>query len=118
MIRDLSGIYEPQQINEICFQYKIWSYISKMEDVCKACGTHMPIGSKSTTGTCSNRCHQVVKRAKAKNEQTPIESIQEEAMDKLESIRSVWDKAKQHPYRSEYPWHKVDEGWKVIHLLN
>ena len=117
MIRDLSGLYSPQQINEISFQYKVWSYLSKLDDCCEGCGDYLPIGSKSTTKTCSNRCHQLVKRSLEKGDPTPIQVIRDEASDKKEQIVSLWNKSKQYGYRSDYNWHQVTEGWKVLGIL-
>ena len=117
MIRDLSGLYKPEQINEISFQYKVWSYLSKLEDCCEGCGDYLPIGSKSTTKTCSNRCHQLVKRAYEKDESSPIQVIRDEAIDRLSQIETLWGKSKQYGYCSDYNWHQVTEGWKVIGII-
>ena len=118
MVRDLSGLYEPEQINEICFQYKIWSYLASLEDCCEACGAHLPLGSKSTTKTCSNRCHQLVKRSTNKEEHTPIAMIRLESKERVRSIIALWEKSKQYPYKTAYSWHKVSLGWKVTSILN
>ena len=117
MIRDLSGLYKPKQINEISFQYKVWSYLSKMEDCCEGCGDYFPIGSRSTTKTCSNRCHQLVKRSIEKGEDTPIQTIRCEASGRLSNIESLWEKSKQYEYCVEYNWHQVSEGWKVLGII-
>jgi len=117
LIRDLSGLYQPPQINEICFQYKIWHYLSHLEECCESCGNHLPIGSKSTTKTCSNRCHQLVKRSQEKGEPTPMDNIRIESREKLQCILSVWDKSKQYPYKEAYPWHKVTDGWRVASII-
>ena len=117
MIRDLSSLYEPSQINEICFQYKIWYYLSEIENCCEACGNHLPIGSKSTSKTCSNKCHLIVKRNKSKGESTPMEDIRNESKERLQNILMVWDKASEQPYKTVYQWHKVIDGWKVASKL-
>ena len=117
MIRDLSGLYSPEQINEICFQYKVWSFLSNLEDCCEGCGDHLPIGSKSTTKTCSNRCHQLVKRSREKSETPPIATIRLEASERLSHINNLWEKSKTYGYKKDYPWHRVSDGWKVISIL-
>ena len=117
MIRDLSGLYSPEQINEICFQYKVWSFLSNLEDCCEGCGDHLPIGSKSTTKTCSNRCHQLVKRSREKSEAPPIETIRLEATERLSHINNLWKKSKTYGYKKDYPWHQVADGWRVISIL-
>ncbi len=117
LVRDLSSLYEPSQINEICFQYKIWHYLSNLRECCEACGNHLPIGSKSTSKTCSNRCHILVKRMKDKGETTPMEDIRIESREKLQAILSVWDKAAKQPYKTAYPWHKVVDGWRVASII-
>ena len=117
MIRDLSGLFDPEQINEIFFQYKVWSFLSGLSDCCEGCGDYLPIGSKSTTGTCSNRCHQLVKRASEKGEISPMDTIRKEASERLEHINSLWEKSKQYDYKKDYPWHQVSDGWKVASIL-
>jgi len=117
MIRDLSGLFSPEQINEICFQYKVWSFLSELNDCCEGCGDYLPIGSKSTTGTCSNRCHQLVKRAAEKDEISPIQTIRKEASERLQHINSLWEKSKQYGYKKDYAWHQVSDGWKVVSIL-
>ena len=117
MIRDLSGLYSPEQINEICFQYKVWSFLSNLEECCEGCGDHLPIGSKSTTKTCSNRCHQLVKRSREKSETPPIATIRLEASERLSHINNLWEKSKTYGYKKDYPWHQVSDGWKVISIL-
>lgn len=117
MIRDLSGLYSPDQINEICFQYKVWSFLSNLEDCCEGCGDHLPIGSKSTTKTCSNRCHQLVKRSRERSETPPIQTIRLEAAERLSHINNLWEKSKTYGYKKDYPWHQVADGWRVISIL-
>ena len=117
MIRDLSGMCEPEQINEIAFQYRIWTYLSGLETCCEGCGGYLPIGSRSTSQTCSNRCHLLVKRATNKGNDTPMEVIRKESAKKLSAIMSVWEKSKTFDYKTDFAWHKVHGGWKVASTL-
>jgi hypothetical protein len=118
MVRDLSSLYSPEQINEIVFQYRIWSFLMKLDDCCEGCGGFMPIGSRSTTKTCSNRCHQLVKRAYDKGQVSPIQEMRNQAEDKMSQINLLWEKASKGEYKRNFAWHQVTEGWRVLSIMD
>lgn len=116
LIRSLAMTYQPSLLNQIQFQYKIWTFIAALIDCCESCGDHLPIGSRSTTSTCSNRCHKLVVRAREKGEPAPMEIIRTEAKARLDSIHNLSQRpaiANGADLLSNYPWHRVTDGWKA-----
>ena len=105
----LASKYEPETVNKIMFQYKIWKYIENLDEYhyCQACGQHLVV-SKSTTKTCSPRCHKIVKR----HETSPIEEIKIESQKKLNTIKKMSQVTIQIP--DDYPWHKLNDGWTYV----
>jgi len=104
----LASQFEPEDVNKIMFQYKIWKFISEINgQYCKACGTPI-FNSRTTSGTCSPRCHKIVKR----HQTTPIEEIQAEAEKKLQIITKM--ASVNISIRTDYPWHKLNDGWTYV----
>jgi len=98
---------DPTTINSIIFQYRMWAYILELENYCYSCGTTLSPESKSTTDTCSPRCHKVVKRS----EMAPMEFLKKEALKRMKIVEE-FSKKPSDENTNEFPWHLVNDGWK------
>ena len=106
---------DPQTINKILYQYRLWKYIYSLDNCCQACGEVLRPDSKSTTQTCGGRCHKVVKRC----ETAPMDELKVAAQQRIAvveqyaGLRDVMQPTI-HPHGSteKFPWHLVNDGWK------
>lgn len=99
---------DPKTINSIMFQYRMWKYISELENCCYGCGVYLSPESKSTTNTCSPRCHKVVKRA----EVSPMNFLKKEAIKRMKIVEDFSMIGTAVDNSKEFPWHLVNDGWK------
>ena len=115
IVLGLAAHFDPATVNKIVFQYKIWSFISNLDNYCNACGSFVVWKqTKSTTYTCSPRCHKIVKR----HEISPMTEIKQEAEKRLHLIEEMaTQNMSGHEFISRissYPWHQVNDGWHYI----
>ena len=100
----------PDQINRLMWQYKMWKFISTINDsCCISCGGFIKVSQKPATKTCSPRCHKIFKR----HPETPFMQIQKEAKDRVELVEQM-AKADERIDLTSYPWHQVLDGWTYV----
>jgi len=98
--------FDPDQINRLVWQYKMWSFVANLEDYCHACGGHLGLHQKQGTTTCSPRCHKLEKR----HDLPPFLEIKQEAVERLDLLQQMASSAEKIDIDA-YPWHKVLDGW-------
>jgi predicted RNA-binding Zn-ribbon protein involved in translation (DUF1610 family) len=102
---------DPETINKILFQYRLWKYIHSLDNCCQACGAVLRPDSKSTTQTCGARCHKVIKRC----ETAPMDELKQEARKRIgvvESYAGMHTTTAPSNSNEKFPWHLVNDGWK------
>jgi len=100
---------EPEQINKIIWQYKVWTYINTIKNACHACGGYLGLHQKEGTTTCSPRCHKIEKRHPI----TPFNAIQTEAKERLELIQKLASNDEDFDVDT-FPWHKITNGYRYV----
>ena len=99
---------DPETINSIIYQYRMWKYIYSLDNCCTSCGSYLSPESKSTTKTCSPRCHKVVKRSDI----SPMEFLKNEALKRMKIVENFALKTDEKESSREFPWHLVNDGWR------
>ena len=103
--------YKPRTINQIMFHYSIWQYLLDRNG-CVACGADLSLGTRSTTRTCSPRCHKLVTR----HEIPPFEALKTEALDRLTQIKKM-SVGTQVADPASFQWYQLNNGWKyALHI--
>ena len=98
---------DPETVNRILWQYKVWKFVVEMTDGCLACGRHLPHTSRSTTTTCSKRCYKIVKR----HDVPPMTKLKKEAKERVDAITNMAISS-ETGLDKDYPWHQIVDGWK------
>ena len=113
LVLSWSAKFSPEALNGIIFEYKIWKFICGLDNHCKGCGAHLPLGSRSTSQTCSNRCHKLVIRSNI----PPLTKLKEEAASKATILEELAQPVASQKDVDLYPWHRVTDGLKISSRL-
>lgn len=103
--------YQPRNINQIMWHYSIWQYLLDREG-CVSCGADLNLGTRSTTKTCSPRCHKIATR----HDEPPFELLKTEATERLSQIKKM-TKGRQVADPASFQWYQLNNGWKyALHI--